>query len=460
MTTEFLLALMSNAHGSRTACCNAVLVALRTTAGALAVSVAWPSATMAQPDSGHPRAEALAKPATGSLRDPVLDLAEAVILSRDDQPAVTAFESDAIASEEAARAAATLPDPELTVGIRDFPVTGRNAFSPTTDNFTMYTIGVMREQVRRSKREAESSRLRAEAFANRAGATAQGQRIHREVMIAWIDAVEAKAKQRLLGRLISDLRVGHQVMEAGIPTGSSTPALALQMQAEIALANAQEAKARGEEARARASLGRWIGAAAQRPLPDAIPVLDPPSRAVAAVSLDQHPQVLVAEAQEQVSLKQIDVATADRKRDLTWSVMYGWRPDYGDLVSAQVSFPLLLNKAGRQNRRIAEATARADAARLRTEDTKRELSGAFETALADYKSADAQLAIINSQAVPSLEASFSAAEARYGAGQGGLDLPLTIVRRYVEVTIQSLEEQADRARAAAELFYLTRHAAR
>ena len=450
---------MSNVHGSRSLRGNAVLLPLRTAASALAFSVAWPAATIAQHGSAHPKAEAIAKPALESFRGPVLGLPEAVILSRD-QPAVTAFESDAIASEEAARAAGTLPDPQLTVGIRDFPVTGGDAFSPTADNFTMYTIGVMREQVRRSKREAEASRLNAEAFASRAGATAQGRRIHREVMIAWIDAVEAKAKQRLLGRLISDLRVSHQVMEAGIPTGSSTIAIALQMQAEIALAQAQEAKARGEEARARASLGRWIGAAARRPLPDAIPVLDPPSRALAAASLDQHPQVLVAEAQEQVSRKQIDVANADRKRDLTWSVTYGWRPDYGDLVSAQVSFPLLINKAGRQNRRIAEATARADAARLRTDDAKRELSGAFETALADYESADAQLAIINAQAVPSLEASFSAAEARYGAGQGTLDLPLNIVRRYVEVTIQSLEEQADRARAAAELFYLTRDVSR
>ena len=440
--------------------CNLGPMALRTAAGALAISVAWPSATLAQHSPGHSKTAAIAKPAPESVRGPVLDLAEAVVLSRGNQPGVTAFESDAIASEEAARAAETLPDPEITLGVRDFPVTGDNAFSPTADNFTMYTIGVMREQVRRSKREAEASRLRAEAFANRAGATAQGRRIHREVMIAWIDAVEAKAKQHLLGRLISDLRVNHQVMEAGIPTGSSTPALALQMQAEIALARAQEAKARGEEARARASLGRWIGTAARRPLPDTIPALDPPSRALAAVSLDEHPQVLVAEAQEQVSRRQIDVATADRKRDLTWSVMYGWRPDYGDLVSAQVSFPLLINKTGRQNRVVAEATARADAARLRTEDTKRELSGAFETALANYQSADAQLAIINAQAVPSLEASFAAAEARYGAGQGTLDLPLTIVRRYVEVTIQLLEEQADRARAAAELFYLTRDATR
>lgn len=444
----------------RTASVTSASVALRAAASVLAFSAALPSLAVAQHSPAHTRAETGVGPAENARRGTVLTLAEAARLTRGDQPAVAAFERDAIASEEAARAATTLPDPELTIGIRDFPVTGPNVFSPTADDFTMYTIGVMREQVRRSKREAESARLRAEAFASRAGASVQERRIQRDVMVAWIDAVEARAKQRLLDRLISDLKLGHQVMEAGIPTGSSTPALALQMQAEIALARAQASKARGDEVRARAAMGRWIGAAAQRDLPDRVPALELPPRAQAAAIVARHPQVLAAQAQEQATRRQVDVATADRKRDLTWSVMYGWRPEYGDLVSASVSFPLLINKAQRQNRRIAEATARADAARLRTEDTKRELAGAFEMALADYNSADAQLALINSQAVPSLEASFAAAEARYGAGQGTLELPLTIVRRYVEVTIQSVEEQADRARAAAELTYLTQDLAR
>jgi hypothetical protein len=72
----------------------------------------------------------------------------------------------------------------------------------------------------------------------------------------------------------------------------------------------------------------------------------------------------------------------------------------------------------------------------------------------------AQLSIITSQAIPSLEASFEAAEARYSTGQGTLELPLVIVRRYVETTIQSIEQQGRRARAAAELIYLTQDVAR
>ena len=158
--------------------------------------------------------------------------------------------------------------------------------------------------------------------------------------------------------------------------------------------------------------------------------------------------------------RQIDVARADRKPDISWSLSYGLRPEFGDLVTAQVSIPLQINRAGRQDRRIDEASARADAARLRAQDARRELDSAYRAALADYRSSEAQLSIIDNKAVPSLEASFAAAEARYGAGQGTLELPLNIVRRYVEVTLQSIEERARQARAAAELTYLSQDVAR
>lgn len=394
------------------------------------------------------------------VREQVLGLNEAIALARAEQPTVAAFEREAVASEQAAAAARTLPDPQITAGIRDFPVTGDRALNPTADNFTMYTIGVMREQVRRARREAEASRLQAEAVVSRAEGTAREREIQRSVTIAWLNAIEAGAKQRLLARVISDLQVGRQIMEAGIPTGASTPALALQAQAEIALAEAQLAEARGAEARARAELARWIGDDAHRSLPNAIPALALPSSVAGHHVPDDHPHVLVAQASERAAERQIDVARAERRPNLTWSLMYGYRPEFGDLVSVQLTIPLQINRGQLQNRRIVEAEARADAARLRAEDVRRELGGAYDAAFADYQSAGAQLAILRDQAIPSLEASFQAAEARYAGGQGSLEMPLTIVRRYVEVNIQSVEQQGRRARAAAELIYLTGEAGR
>lgn len=387
-----------------------------------------------------------------AVSEPALTVQQTVALVSGDQPSVAAYESDAVASEQAAIAARTLPDPEIIGGIQNFPITGRNALSPTEDEMTMFTVGVMREQVRRSTREAEEARLRSEAAVSRFQGSARQRTIQRDVMKAWIDAVEARAKQRLLARVIGDLKTGQKIMEAGVPTGASSPALALEAQAEVSLTESELAYAKGAEERARGMLRRWIGAAANRPLPDYIPRIDLP--AGVAPDFSAHPEVLVANAQGQAAQRKIDVAKSDRRPNFTWSVMLGIRPSYGEMVTAQVSIPLQINRRNLQDRRVAEAEARATAATLRAEDTRRELDGQYQQALADYRRADARIAEISGHAIPSLEASFKAAEARYSGGQGTLELPLNIVRRYVETNIQLVEQQAAKARAAADLIYL------
>ena len=183
------------------------------------------------------RAEPNAPPA------PVLGLQDALALVTTDQPRIEAHERDAEASQQAAVAARSLPDPQLTAGIQNFPITGRNAFSPTKDMMTMLSIGVMREQVRRSKREAEAQKILAEALVSNTQASAEERHIRRNVMLAWIDAVGARAKQHLLQQIIADLRTGRKVMAAAIPTGGSTPALALQADGEIAIEESELADA-------------------------------------------------------------------------------------------------------------------------------------------------------------------------------------------------------------------------
>ena len=400
-------------------------------------------ATAAHPQASAPTTEAK------------LTLERAVSLASGDQPMIDAFEREAQASQAEAFAARSLPDPQLMVGIQNFPITGDTAFSPTDDFMTMYMIGIMREQVRRSKREAEAGRILAEALVSRRKASAEQRNIRREVMIAWIDAVEALTKQKLLGNLIADLRTGQKVMEAGVSTGSSTPALALQAQAEIGLEESRLADAKRAETRARAELARRIGNdAASRPLPDSIPDIELPAMvAHGSHAVAIHPELLVAQAEQDAATRQVEVAQQDRKRDITWQVSLGLRPNFGQMVSAQVSIPLQLNRRNRQDRLVAAAEARADAARLRTEDTRRELEAHYATAMADYEGANAELGRINKDAIPSLEAAFNAAEARYAGGGGTLDQPFAIVRRYIEVTMQSVETKAKRARAAAELIH-------
>lgn len=383
---------------------------------------------------------------------PALTMQEALSLASGDQPMVAAYGRDAQASEQAAIAARSLPDPQFSLGVQDFPATGHNAFSPTRDDFTMYMIGIMREQVRRSKRDAAAAQLLAEAAVSREQVSAEQLHIRRDATIAWLTAVEATAKERLLLRVISDLKTGQKIMESGVTTGASSPARALEAQAEVALAEAQLADAKGAEAHARAELARWIGPAAERPLPDAVPNLALP--AAMQGQMPDHPHLRVTLAEETAAQKQVEVIRADRKPDISWSVNYGFRPSFGNLVSAQVSIPLQFNRGNLQDRKVAEAQARADAAALRAEDTRRDLEEQYQTALADYRGADAQLDVLTKTVIPSLEAAFKTAEARYAGTQGSLELPLSIVRRYVETNNSVVEQEGKRARAAAEIIYL------
>lgn len=385
--------------------------------------------------------------------EPVLELRDALALAATDQPRIAAYEREAQASEQAAVAARSLPDLELTGGIQNFPITGRNAFSPTEDEMTMFVIGVMREQVRRSKREAEAQRILAEALVSRRQAGAEERNIRRDLMLAWIDAVEARARQKLLQRMIADLNTGRKVMEAGVATGGSTPALVLQADAEIAIEQAQLADAERAERRARSELARWIGPSAYRPLPDTIADIEVPLDMMPP--LDAHPDVQVARAQQQAAERQAEVARQSRNWDPSWSVMLGIRPKYGEMVSATVSIPLQLNRRNREDRLVAEARLRADAAALRAEDARRELAAEYRSAIADYEGANAELARIAKDAIPALESAFNAAEARYAGGGGGtLEQPFAIVRRYIEVHMQSVEAQGRRARAAARILHV------
>ena len=427
-----------------------LLLQRRCHAAAAVIAVVFSAAGQAQET-----ARTAEPPQSAAVRDgPVLTLQEALARARGDQPAIAAFEREAIASEEEAVAARSLPDLQVSVGVQNFPITGDNAFSPTDDFMTMYTIGVMREQVRRSRREAEAAQFRAEAAVSRAQGSAQVLDIEREVMIAWIKAVEAAAKQRLLTQVINDLRVGRNVMEAAISTGGSSAALALAAQAEIALVQAQLSTARGAEGRSRGELARWIGAAAMRPLPDDIPALAVPTGKQGSHAATQHPHVLASQAQQLAAQRQVEVARSKRRSNLSWSVMLGLRPEFGHMLSAQVSIPLQTNRRGLQNRRIAAAQAQSDAARLRTLDVGRELEASYATKIAEYQNANAAVAELRDDAIPALEASFKAAEARYAGGQGTLELPLDIVRRYVEANIELVEQQSARAQAAAEVIYL------
>lgn len=382
-----------------------------------------------------------------------LTLDDALRISLERQPALEAYTRTAQASSEAAVAARQLPDPRLTVGVQNLPITG-DPLSFTSDDMTMRTIGIGREQVRRSRRDAAAARLLAEGDVSLAEQQLLVRRIQREVMLGWITVLEAQSKQEVLRDLIRRLEARMEVMEEHVSTGRATTADVVAVRAEVASARADLATAEGDEQVGRAALARWIGDAADLRLEGGLPICRPPARADALPMIGRHPMLALAQRQNIVAERGIDVARADRRPNWSWSVMYGQRVgNRSDMVGFEVSIELPLNRHRLQDRRIAEASELAAAARDRMEDTRRDLLSQLDRVLAQWTAAQARLDTTARETLPALRAAEQALEARYAGGGGDLDSILVARERTTRTALEEVGQRANLARVSADLLF-------
>lgn len=390
---------------------------------------------------------------TPAFAQGTLTLDDALRLSLERQPALEAYTRTAQASTEAATAARQLPDPRLTVGVQNLPITG-DPLSFTSDDMTMRTIGIGREQVRRSRRDAAAARLLAEGDVSLAEQQLLARRIQREVMLGWIAVLEARQKQEVLRGLTARLEARMEVMEQHVSTGRATPADVVAVRAEVGAARADLATAEGDEQAGRAALARWIGDAADLRLEGGLPICRPPARADALPMIGRHPMLALAQRQNIVAERGIDVARADRRPNWSWSVMYGQRVgNRSDMVGFEVSIELPLNRHRLQDRRIAEASELAAAARDRVEDTRRDLLSQLDRVLAQWTAAQARLDATARETLPALRAAEQALEARYAGGGGVLDSILVARERTTRTALEEVGQRANLARVSADLLF-------
>jgi cobalt-zinc-cadmium efflux system outer membrane protein len=75
-----------------------------------------------------------------------------------DQPLLTGPQANIRAEEQQAVAAAQLPDPRLSGGLRELPIDTAEAFSTRRDNLTEFTIGLSQDFPRAEKRRLQGAR--------------------------------------------------------------------------------------------------------------------------------------------------------------------------------------------------------------------------------------------------------------------------------------------------------------
>ena len=115
-----------------------------------------------------------------------LTFAHALTIAVQTSPDIATEAASVDAARSSARAAGSLPDPKITVGLQNVPVSGEDRWSLSRDFMTMQTIGLMQEVPNQGKRRAQEDAAQAAVSRVEAERRLRILTIRRDTGLAWL----------------------------------------------------------------------------------------------------------------------------------------------------------------------------------------------------------------------------------------------------------------------------------
>jgi len=383
-------------------------------------------------------------------------------LAAERAPLLKARQSQIAATQEEAVRAAALPDPKLTLGLANWPVTGADAFDFRADDMTMKQIGVMQEFPARAKRQARQAVADRGIEQAEALSVAERLAVRRGAAEAWIALWAAQREVVALQTLREPASVAIRTAKARLAggTGTVTDTLATQV-AALELENRIDAAEASLEA-ARAGLARWLGVdPADVEAEDAPPALTelPVAPAALLTSIDRQGPLLPWRSREALAEAEVDAAIAEKRADWSLGMTYGQRDrtpngvSRSDMLMVEFAIDLPLFPGNRQDRGVSAKRAELDAVAAEREDARRVQTETVRRALAEWQGLQRQVARKETESLPLARDRAKTALAAY-AGGGDLQPWLQARRDEIELHIEHARHLGELGRAWAALAYL------
>ncbi|GAB3092301.1 TolC family protein [Lysobacter terrae] len=397
----------------------------------------------------------LVAPLAAWAASPIFTLPEAVRLAGERAPMLEARRAGISAAQEEAARAGALPDPMLTVGIDNLPVTGSDAFDTRVDDMTMKKIGLRQEIPSRAKRSARRSFAARQIDEAKAQAEAEGLSVRRAVAEAWIAVWAAQRELTALQKLREQAALAANVSKVRMGSGGEAISDALATQAALLELDNRIEAARAEKKAAQAGLARWLGDAAVE-VSDTAPNFNalPVSEAELLAAVDRLAPLLPATAQVETAAAAIDIARADKRPDWTVGASYGQRSgERSDMLLFEVGIGLPLFTRNRQDRGVAAREADYQAALASREDLRRQEAARIRADLARWEGLKRQVALHEDSLLPLAQDRSMTTLAAYRAG-GDLQPWLNARRDELDVHLAHAEHLGELGRAWAALAFL------
>lgn len=397
----------------------------------------------------------LAMPVVSFAASPALSLEEATRLAVERAPMLNARRSQVEAAEQESRRAGALPDPMLTVGIDNLPVTGPDAFDVQADFMTMKRIGLRQEVPARAERNAERSLAARNIDKAQADAQAEQLEVRRETAEAWIDLWAAQRELDELMALREETELASRLARARVAGGTDPAADALAAEAALLELDNRVEAARASEEAAQVGLARWIGdnlllSTQQAPDFSVLPV----SQVQLLAALDRLGPLLPTTAEIETAAAAVDVARAEKRPDWSVAASYGQR-DGGrdDMFMLEFGIELPLFTRNRQDRGVAARQAEYEAALATREDLRRQQAARIRADIARWEGFKRQVARDRNALLPLARDRTATALATYRAG-APVRPWLDARRDEIDILIDHTQRLGALGRAWAALAYL------
>jgi outer membrane protein TolC len=389
--------------------------------------------------------------AAGTAHAEPISFHAALELADKTSPDVAAKAKGLEAARSAAVPAGRLPDPRLSVGVQNFPISGPPAGTFSGDEMTMATVGVSQDVPNAAKRRARVDRAHAEVDSAAQEVEIESLDVRTATASAWLDLYYAQRRLALLDALEKDVRILKDTLPARLAAGQAKAAdVTAPDEALVELAD-RRTDLTAATLKARAELRRWVGEATDEGLAGDPPAMQVDPNGLRA-ALEMHPRLHHFLHMEAMADADVAEARAAKHPDIGWQATYEHRdPRFGDMVSVVATIDLPLFPSHRQDPMIASKAAEASRVRIEQQAVARALATDLEETLANYASAADRLERARATSLPLADRRVDLAQSAYRGGVGSLTDVIDARRARTETALRIIDLEAETARLAARL---------
>jgi outer membrane protein TolC len=363
-----------------------------------------------------------------------LTLAEAENLALDQEPGHAALLARASAFDDHAVAAGQLPDPTMSMGLANYPISS-GGFS--TEGMTMAQLGFRQDFPSGKSRTFNTRRLESMSLEMTAGADARVRDVLTNVRSGWLEAFYWQHAHDIVTQSRPFFLDLVTVTRSLYAVGRKTQHDVLRAELELSRLDDRLIEINRRHMQAKAALSEWLGSAASRPIASKLPAWDQlPAIEVLHEELSSHPALRAADARVDAQLAGVALAEERKKPGWALSMAYSYRDGSlpsgdprSDFVNLSVTMDMPFFRKNRQNRSLAAALSERSASEFEKNELSRRLSSQLDSEFAHWQDLTRRIALYESLILSLSENQAQAALLAYQSETGDF---ADVMRGYID----------------------------